>query len=176
LFHFSISSIKDGVFRQFRGSRESKEFLDFIEEKQWENIEPIAWWKTPSSLQMGVLGYFFKVSYVMKDYHKTLTEDYKYSPWVSYGLFTGFTILVGGALGLMAVLCLDCLSFSRRDQTEETDKVCLASHKLLLLVTKNYLIFRKKRRKMNNWLLLLLQLLFSTPSLLCAIVILINNV
>ena len=27
---------------------------------------------------MGILGYFFKLSYVMKDYHKILTKDYKF--------------------------------------------------------------------------------------------------
>ena len=50
---------------------------------------------------MGILGYFFKLSYVMKDYHKILTEDYKFSTWVSYAFFTAATILVGGLLGLV---------------------------------------------------------------------------
>ena len=47
-------------------------------------------------------GYFFKISYVMKDYHKILTEDYKFSTWVSYAFFTLITILVGGLLGLVS--------------------------------------------------------------------------
>ena len=51
---------------------------------------------------MGILGYFFKLSYVMKDYHKILTEDYKFSTWVSYAFFTAATILVGGLLGLVS--------------------------------------------------------------------------
>jgi hypothetical protein len=54
------------------------------------------------SVQMGILGYFFKLSYVMKDYHKILTEDYKFSTWVSYAFFTAATILVGGLLGLVS--------------------------------------------------------------------------
>ena len=53
---------------------------------------------------MGLLGYFFKLSYVMKDYHKILTEDYKFSTWVSYAFFTAATILVGGLLGLVSSL------------------------------------------------------------------------
>ena len=32
-------------------------------------------------IHMGMLDYFFKLSYVMKDYHKILTEDYKFSMW-----------------------------------------------------------------------------------------------
>ena len=71
----TIFHIKDGVFRQFRGSRSIKDFLDFIEEKQWERIEPLSKLQDPGSIQMGALGYFFKLSYVMKDYHKILTED-----------------------------------------------------------------------------------------------------
>ena len=38
----------------------------------------------------------------MKDYHKILTEDYKFSTWVSYAFFTSVTILVGGLLGLVS--------------------------------------------------------------------------
>ena len=44
IFHFSI---KDGVFRQFRGSRKTKDFLDFIEDKQWETIDPMSKWQDP---------------------------------------------------------------------------------------------------------------------------------
>ena len=55
---------------------------------------------------MGILGYFFKLSYVMKDYHKILTEDYKFSTWVSYAFFTAATILVGGLLGLVSTLII----------------------------------------------------------------------
>ena len=111
----TIFHIKDGVFRQFRGSPSIKDFLDFIEEKQWERIEPLSKLQDPGSIQMGALGYFFKLSYVMKDYHKILTEDYKFSTWVSYAFFTAATILVGGLLGLLAVLCLGCLRFSRHE-------------------------------------------------------------
>ena len=44
IFHFSI---KDGVFRQFRGTRKTKDFLDFIEDKQWEAIDPMSKWQDP---------------------------------------------------------------------------------------------------------------------------------
>jgi len=99
----TIFHVKDGQFRQFKGSRNVKDFLDFVEEKQWQEIEPISAWQSPGSIQMGILGYFFKISYVMKDYHKILTEDYKFSSWVSYAFFTSITILVGGLLGLVSI-------------------------------------------------------------------------
>jgi len=116
----TIFHIKDGVFRQFRGNRGTKDFLDFVEDKQWEEIEPLSGLQDPASIQMGILGYFFKLSYVMKDYHKILTQDYKFSTWVSYAFFTLVTILVGGILGLLAVLCLDCFRFSRQTDAVST--------------------------------------------------------
>ena len=48
--------MKDGEFRQFKGSRKVKDFLDFVEEKQWESVEPITSWQNPGSIQMGILG------------------------------------------------------------------------------------------------------------------------
>ena len=103
---YILFSVKDGVFRLFKGSQKVEGFLDFIEDKQWSRIEPISWLQDPGSIQMGVLGYFFKLSYVMKDYHKLLTEDYKLSAWVSYAFFVGATILVGGLLGLVRIMQL----------------------------------------------------------------------
>merc|ERR1711874_945944 len=93
-----------------------------IEEKQWERIEPLSKLQDPGSIQMGALGYFFKLSYVMKDYHKILTEDYKFSTWVSYAFFTSVTILVGGLLGLVAVIILDAYHHSRQKKEEAKAK------------------------------------------------------
>merc|ERR1711981_1478333 len=118
----TIFHVKDGEFRQFKGSRKVKDFLDFVEEKQWESVEPITSWQNPGSIQMGILGYFFKISYVMKDYHKILTEDYKFSTWVSYAFFTSVTILVGGLLGLVAVIILDAYHHSRQKKEEAKAK------------------------------------------------------
>merc|ERR1712088_634794 len=120
----TIFHVRDGEFRQFKGSRKVKDFLDFVEEKQWQNTEPISSWQSPGSFQMGILGYFFKISYVMKDYHKILTEDYKFSTWVSYAFFMLITILVGGLLGLIAVLFLDCYHHSHqaREEAEAKEK------------------------------------------------------
>ena len=99
---YILFSVKDGVFRQFKGSRKVKDFLDFIEDKQWSRIEAMSWLQDPGSIQMGVLGYFFKLSYV-------LTEDYKFSAWVSF--FIGATILVDGLLVILAVLCCQSSRF-----------------------------------------------------------------
>ena len=108
-----LFSVKEGVFRQFKGSRATKDFLDFIEEKQWEKLEAVTGMSDPAGLPMGVLGFFFKLSYAMKDLHKVMTEDYKFSTWISYAFFTLVTILVGGLLGLVRILIasLSCSHF-----------------------------------------------------------------
>lgn len=54
--------MKDGVFRQYRGSRDKDEFMSFIEEKRWEEIEEVPAWKSPASMQMSVVAQFFKVN------------------------------------------------------------------------------------------------------------------
>merc|ERR1712156_875706 len=118
----TIFHVKNGVFRQFRGNRQIEDFLAFVEEKHWEKIEPLSKLQDPGSIQMGLLGYFFKLSYVMKDYHKILTEDYKFSTWVSYAFFTSVTILVGGLLGLVAVIILDAYHHSRQKKEEAKAK------------------------------------------------------
>ena len=108
-----LFSVKEGVFRQFKGSRATKDFLDFIEEKQWEKLEAVTGMADPGGFPMGVLGFFFKLSYAMKDLHKVMTEDYKFSTWISYAFFTLVTILVGGLLGLVRILSasLSCSHF-----------------------------------------------------------------
>ena len=56
-----IFSVKDGAFRQYRGSRDKDEFMSFIEEKKWKELEEIPAWKSPASFQMSVVSQFFKV-------------------------------------------------------------------------------------------------------------------
>ena len=37
-----------------------------MSEKTWEKIEPIPGWKSPTSLQMSVIGQFFQMSQVLR--------------------------------------------------------------------------------------------------------------
>jgi len=45
----SIFSVKDGEFRKYEGPRSLRGFMDFISGQKWREIEPIPWWKSPSS-------------------------------------------------------------------------------------------------------------------------------
>ncbi|CAL4065164.1 unnamed protein product, partial [Meganyctiphanes norvegica] len=98
----SISqSVKDGVFRQYRGSRDKDEFMSFIEEKRWESLEEVPAWKSPASMQMSIVSQFFKLSMVLRGVHSVLVEEYGLPTWGSYLVFALATILVGALLGLV---------------------------------------------------------------------------
>eukprot|EP00092_Neocalanus_flemingeri_P036296 GFUD01039518.1.p1 GENE.GFUD01039518.1~~GFUD01039518.1.p1 ORF type:complete len:308 (-),score=65.60 GFUD01039518.1:498-1421(-) len=111
----TIFHVKDGVFRQYRGARDKDSFISFVEDKKWTGVEPISSWKSPDSLQMSLVSYFFKLSMVLRNVHTTLTEDYQMPYWVSYVAFAVATILLGGILGLILVCCIDCVYPPRRD-------------------------------------------------------------
>merc|ERR1719333_129207 len=114
----TIFHVKDGVFRQYRGARDKDSFISFVEDKKWSGVEPISSWKSPSSVQMTMVSYFFKLSMVLRNVHTTLTEDYQMPYWVSYVAFAVATILLGGVLGLILVCCIDLVFPPRREDSQ----------------------------------------------------------
>ncbi|XP_065368435.1 thioredoxin-related transmembrane protein 1 [Calliphora vicina] len=105
----TIYHVKDGEFRQYRGSRDGDALMFFVRQKQWTKLEPISSWKKPDTIHMSVLSYFFKLSHTLKDFNGRLQEEYGLPTWGSYALFTIGTIFVGAALGLMLVCVVDFL-------------------------------------------------------------------
>ena len=53
--------MKNGVFRQYRGARDKDSFISFVEDKKWNQVEEVSSWKDPSSMQMTMVSYFFKL-------------------------------------------------------------------------------------------------------------------
>ncbi|TMW46310.1 hypothetical protein DOY81_008605 [Sarcophaga bullata] len=105
----TIYHVKDGEFRQYRGSRDGDALMFFIKQKQWTKLEPISSWKKPDTIHMSILSYFFKLSHTLKDFNSRLQEEYGLPTWGSYALFTIGTIFVGAALGLVLVCVVDFL-------------------------------------------------------------------
>eukprot|EP00126_Sphaerothecum_destruens_P011548 Sdes_comp20925_c0_seq6m18348 len=60
----TIYHIKDGKYRMYSGERSLEAFRDFIQLKLWTQIDPLPWWKTPSSFLF--LGYFHTVAYLLQ--------------------------------------------------------------------------------------------------------------
>jgi len=103
----TIYHVKDGEFRQYRGSRDKDEFINYVEDKKWTGTEPIPSWKSPSSFQMSAVSYFFKLSMVLRAIHTSLIEEYGLPYWGSYIVFALATVIIGALLGLILVCVVD---------------------------------------------------------------------
>ncbi|XP_045464763.1 thioredoxin-related transmembrane protein 1-like isoform X1 [Harmonia axyridis] len=112
----TIFHVLNGEFRQYKGTRDSESFMTFIEEKKYEQVEPVPSWKSPNSLQMTIVSSFFKLSQnlrhillFLQDLHNKMTEDFGLPTWGSYLIFAIATILMGAILGLVLVCLLDLI-------------------------------------------------------------------
>ena len=137
IFYFSV---KNGVFRQYRGTRDKDEFISFVEEKKWEQVEPIPGWKSPSSIQMSIVSGFFKLSMMLRNIHTQITEEHGIPYWGSYLLFALATIIVGAVLGLVLVFLIDCfypakvaVKKSDLNASKKNEKVSLIQQPIILL-------------------------------------------
>ncbi|XP_055916935.1 thioredoxin-related transmembrane protein 1 [Eupeodes corollae] len=114
----TIYHIKDGEFRQYRGSRDGDAFMFYVKQKEWQKSEPISSWKNPDSIHMSILSYFFKLSHLLKDFNTSLQEEYGLPTWGSYAMLAAATIIVGAALGLLLVCIVDFLYPAKKSQRQ----------------------------------------------------------
>ncbi|XP_044766481.1 thioredoxin-related transmembrane protein 1-like [Coccinella septempunctata] len=105
----TIFHVLNGEFRQYKGSRDRESLMTFIEERKWQQVDPVPGWKSPNSLQMSVVSSFFKLSQNLRDLHNKMTEDFGLPTWGSYLIFAIATILMGALLGLVLVCLLDLI-------------------------------------------------------------------
>jgi hypothetical protein len=70
--YYPISSVKDGVFRQYTGPKDKNDFISFIEDKRYSLVDPVPSYKYPDSAQMAVVAVFFKLSMSVRDLHNHL--------------------------------------------------------------------------------------------------------
>ncbi|XP_036398596.1 thioredoxin-related transmembrane protein 1 [Megalops cyprinoides] len=110
----TIYHCKDGVFRRYQGARTKDDFLSFIDEKKWQDIEPVSSWFGPSSFLMNTMSALFKLSMFIRHCHNYLTEQMGIPVWGSYAIFALATLFSGLALGLVLVFIADCVFPSRR--------------------------------------------------------------
>lgn len=105
----TIFHVINGQFRQYKGSRDINAFTSFIEDKKWEVVEPVSSWKSPNSIQMGIVSSFFKLSQLLRQIHNKLTEEYGLPSVGSYLIFAIATIILGALLGLILVCAIDLI-------------------------------------------------------------------
>ncbi|KAH1008887.1 thioredoxin-related transmembrane protein 1 [Dendroctonus ponderosae] len=105
----TIFHVLDGQFRQYKGARDEDSFSLFIEDRKWEQVEPISSWKAPDSLQMSVIAAFFRLSQSLRQIHNKFTNEYGLPTVASYLVFAVATIILGACLGLILVCVIDLL-------------------------------------------------------------------
>lgn len=103
----TIYHVKDGAFRQYSGPRDKNDFISYIEDKRWRNVEPVPNYKHPNSAQMGVVAVFFKLSMAVRDLHNHLVEEKGVPSWASYSMFALVTLALGCILGFLIVMAID---------------------------------------------------------------------
>ncbi|XP_067421423.1 thioredoxin-related transmembrane protein 4 isoform X2 [Emydura macquarii macquarii] len=119
----TIYHAKDGVFRRYRGSRTSEDLQDYIRERKWEAVEPIAGWKSPSSIMMHGMAGLFHLSGWIRQIHNYFTGTLGIHVWGSYAIFILATLLIGLILGLILVLIADCLCPPKPKYIAETSEL-----------------------------------------------------
>ncbi|KAM8920812.1 thioredoxin-related transmembrane protein 1, partial [Pelodytes ibericus] len=110
----TIYHCKEGVFRKYQGSRTHKDLINFINEKEWEAIEPMSSWFGPDSLLMSCMSALFQLSMWIRQCHNYFVEDMGIPVWGSYIIFALMTLFLGLLLGLIMVFVADCLCPSKR--------------------------------------------------------------
>ncbi|XP_063774653.1 thioredoxin-related transmembrane protein 4 [Pseudophryne corroboree] len=104
----TIFHAQDGVFRRYHGSRMVEDLNTFISEKKWKVLEPVAGWKSPSSILMSGMAGLFNLSGWIRQTHNYFTGPLGIPAWGSYIIFIVATLLIGLTLGLILVLLTDC--------------------------------------------------------------------
>lgn len=118
----SIYHCKDGEFRRYMGPRTKKDFINFISEKEWKNIEPISSWFGPSSILMTAMSALFQLSVYVRTGHSYFVHELGLPAWGSYLVFAFATVLSGLLLGLSMVFIADCLCPSKRRKPQLSTK------------------------------------------------------
>lgn len=128
----TIFHVLNGEFRQYKGPRDLNSLMTFIEEKKWQQLEPVSAWSKPDSVQMSLVSQFFKLSHFLKEVNTMLSKEYGLPVWGSYALFAIGTILLGAILGLILVCVIDFMfppksaqrkSFSEHKKNLQHEKV-----------------------------------------------------
>ncbi|XP_005010890.4 thioredoxin-related transmembrane protein 4 isoform X1 [Anas platyrhynchos] len=118
----TIYHANNGVFRRYRGSRTLEDLQGYVLEKKWQAVEPVAGWKSPSSIMMHGMAGLFHFSGWIRQIHSYLTGTLGIHVWMSYAIFILATLLIGLFLGLILVLISDCLCPSKSKYRTETSE------------------------------------------------------
>uniref|UniRef100_A0A8C4R3U4 Thioredoxin domain-containing protein n=1 Tax=Eptatretus burgeri TaxID=7764 RepID=A0A8C4R3U4_EPTBU len=111
----TIYHVKDGQVRLYEGDRTESHLLAFLENEKWKLVQPLSYWRSPSSLPMACLASIMRLSVLAKDLHNYIIETLELPQWISYAVFGLLTIGAGLILGLIFVLlCENCFPSNKQ--------------------------------------------------------------
>ncbi|XP_072490530.1 thioredoxin-related transmembrane protein 4 [Notamacropus eugenii] len=139
----TIFHAKDGIFRRYRGPGISRDLQDYILEKKWKAVEPVAGWKSPSSIIMSGMAGLFSLSGWIRQLHIYFTGTLGIPIWGSYFIFVIATLMIGLVLGLILVLLADC--FCPPKPQDETDQSELIEKEKEALIVEDLGISEEKK-------------------------------
>ncbi|XP_068009309.1 thioredoxin-related transmembrane protein 4 [Melanerpes formicivorus] len=126
----TIYHAHDGVFRRYRGSWTLEDLETYVLERKWEAVEPIAGWKSPSSIMMHGMAGLFHFSKWIRQIHSYLTGTLGIHVWISYAVFIVATLLISLFLALILILISDCLCPPKSTYKCETSEEEIAKDNL----------------------------------------------
>ncbi|KAL0969007.1 hypothetical protein UPYG_G00221490 [Umbra pygmaea] len=121
----TIFHLKEGSVRRYVSLREVEEYQAYVSNRRWEEVEPLPFWKSPSSPVMSCMAGLFRLSQWIRRSHGYLTGDLGMPAWGSYLSFAIATLVIGLLMGLVQVLLADCLCPPRQKEKEEKGGVCV---------------------------------------------------
>ena len=72
----TLYHVKNGEFRVYRaGSRDVDSWKRFLENNEWERIEPLSWYRKPGSMPMTLFGLLTKCALWATGYHGYMTNE-----------------------------------------------------------------------------------------------------
>ncbi|KAL5962147.1 Thioredoxin-related transmembrane protein 1 [Taenia solium] len=100
----TIFHVKDGVFRSVKGKRKTEQLLNFIENREFELIEPTTWSLPPNAFYMPAVVRFLDLCLSITKAHKAMVE---YGVPASLSIIlVGTGVLASGAAIGMLILCV----------------------------------------------------------------------
>ncbi|XP_063716413.1 thioredoxin-related transmembrane protein 1-like [Symsagittifera roscoffensis] len=90
-------------FRKYTGKRRIDNLEKFVNEKQWQQIEPVVWYLKPNSVPMTVAGALAGIGESVRFLVQILTDQYSVPMWLIIVGMVVATIVVGVIMGLVLV-------------------------------------------------------------------------
>lgn len=112
----TIFHIHDGEVRPYSGKRTLSALQTYVD-SEWQQAEPVPWWRSPTTKHMRLLGVTYWLSQKGKELQSQLEEEYELPTYAVFIIIAIATIIIGLGLGGITVFCIEvCIRLCSRKQ------------------------------------------------------------